>query len=252
MRRRKHRLSEWGEQLEAKLDATGTSKQDLAGLLKRNPATLYRWMRDAPPDSLRGEIDQVVDGLGLDGGTGSPTDQLSSNPVLQLYSPLDDLRRTVARAVADGQATVPTETAVSLLNDMTGRLDRFRQLAAALVSLSEEAGVILMVLSYPVFRIEWVSSHYGTSWGTGYSGSDLKGASDPLAAFIHPDDIPTMKKAAQMAAESRRAQDCHWRMRDAEGQYRERHTWMSAIYDFDDNVQGILALTRPLRTSAQD
>lgn len=252
MRRRKHRLSTWGEQLEAKLDATGTSKQELAGLLKRNPATVYRWMRDAPPDAVREEIDQVLEGLGLDGGAASASDQISSNPVLQLYSPLDVLRRTVARAVADGQATVPTETAVSLLNDMTARLDRFRQLAAALVALSEEAGVILMVLSYPVFRIEWVSSHYGTSWGTGYSGSDLKGASDPVAAFVHPDDIPAMKKAAQMAAETRRAQNCHWRMRDAAGEFQERHTWMSAIYDFDDKVQGILALTRPLRTSVPD
>ena len=55
-----------------------------------------------------------------------------------------------------------------------------------------------------------------------------------------------------MAAETRRAQDCHWRLRDAGGEFRERHSWMSAIYDFDDKVQGILALTRPLRTSVPD
>ncbi len=147
MRKRKHRLSSWGEELEAKLSATGTSKQELAGMLKRNPATLYRWMRDAPPDSVREEIDRVVDSLGFDGGSARYTSQLSSDPVLQLYTPLDSLRRRISRAVAEGQAAVPTETAVALLNEMTARLDRFRQLAAALVSLSEEAGVILMVLA---------------------------------------------------------------------------------------------------------
>jgi PAS domain S-box-containing protein len=244
---RKHALSDWGSDIDARLRAAHVTKAALAQQLRLHPSTLFRWLQREPPS--RGERRRVENVLEqLDGTrpstladrlTGSDSDK-TANQLRSLITDLRAFRRRVAQNLSDGADVIPIHDVVYWVNRVLGVTETTIAVRDGLAAM---IGVLPLALYHisPDLQARWVSAGAETLFGWSSKEVTIRG---PMS-FIHPDDIGMASEAVAQLNETGTYDPIDVRVRCKDGSYKACTARAVAVYGEDGQVTGFMTSLMP-------
>ncbi|UCD23703.1 MAG: PAS domain-containing protein [Gemmatimonadota bacterium] len=244
---RRHELSEWGREIDARLRQAHLTKAVLAQQLRIHPSTLFRWLQSEP---------------------GSEADRLRLDRVLR------QMEGTKPTAMTEARATADSGSAVAQMSELLAGLRGFRQEVAALLSAGEDAvpiheviywigriigvcdatiagrnalAAVLSELPVALYHIgidlsaRWISS--GAESLFGWTPAEVM-ERGPMS-FLHPEDVAKAQSAAADMTATGRHEPFEVRVRNRDGCYTEVTAYGASVVDSNGSASGFITVLVP-------